>query len=932
MRAFACFLVLCCCAAFAAPHAGSVTAGRGTPVVDGKLDDAAWAVAIPLTPFLQQKAGRPAAEQTELRILWDDEALYFGFLCRERALNPLENRLHAFRRSCKEHDSDALYKDDSVELLLVNPAQPKRVYDVIVGASGAFKDSIAPNADDMWGKRDPSWESGAKAAVVVTDSGEGMWTVELAIPWKSLGGCGNGVWGFKAARFEKPSKEASAWQPIAAGIHLPGEFSALRFAGAVPGVALKGWPEFRPGDNAMEFRCAGGIAASVEASVGFSGEAAQRFRKVLPAAGEGALPFQLQGQGRFAFHWSVVGAADFAEYFRSPDYALAASALLLEAELKGASLSVNGRAARQKTVLSSGLNELRVKGDASGVRLRAGGLPVPFPEGWKTLEDGTHALTLACGISSAWPNWHDEGLWVNRGGIQQLLLAPHGIPGKSVSDYAWTVELPEGMTLLGASGYYKLNPVEVTALPGGRRWKVALKRSIKWVETPQGHEYVALVLGIGEKAPGKGGPLRFWVSSDEAGVLEVPQTIEVRYLPPARGGKAKKINVQLWCGWLSSLDRHDLYCHYIDYMTGAGVTQLPHLLDSGRNVRKFFCINFKSWNFSLADYTAAHPERQRITSTGKADSLMVCPHEMLAQADFRAEVKRMLPAFHAKRGYCEEINWDFESGVFGDTEITCYCPRCLADFAAAAKLPAPPNPADLQRLHGKAWIDFMTQRQADIAGLLRDAIHEVLPGVVFTVYSGYQCDDTHRIYGIDWRKLDGKIDIASAGYGRNPVTLAATRAALPNTPIILGAIVHPYRFTERFPPRAFTAAQLMRRMSDASAGILLYYYPTMDGRSFSALAKVTKVVAAHEECFLRSENHVERLQLQGGGEAEAALLADGRGGQLLLLMNGSNKARAITCGLPGAKAFADVLTGKTATNPVTVTLPPGDIAAFYVAP
>ena len=97
MRAFACFFVLCCCAAFAAPHAGIVTAGRGTPVVDGKLDDAAWMAAIPLTPFLQQKAGRPAAEQTELRILWDDESLYFGFLCRERALNPLENRLHAFK-------------------------------------------------------------------------------------------------------------------------------------------------------------------------------------------------------------------------------------------------------------------------------------------------------------------------------------------------------------------------------------------------------------------------------------------------------------------------------------------------------------------------------------------------------------------------------------------------------------------------------------------------------------------------------------------------------------------------------------------------------------------------------------------------------------------------------------------------------------------
>ena len=917
---------------FAAPHPGVVTAGRGTPVIDGRLDEAAWSGAIALKPFLLQKAGRPAAEETELRILWDDEALYFGFRCHERALNPVDNRLHAFKRACTTHDSDALYKDDSVEVLLVNPRQPKRVYDLIVGASGAFKDSVASRTEAMWVKREPAWESGAKVAVVVTEGAAGAWTAEFAIPWKSLGGRSDGAWLFKAARFEKPSRENSAWQPIAVGIHLPGEFSELRLADSVPGVALEAWPEFVPGENTMAFRCAGGIATSVEATVAFSGAAPSHFRSFMSGAGAGRLPFQLEGRGNFTFHWSVEGTADFADIFRSPDYSLAASAQLLEAELKGARLVVNGRPAGKTAVLRSGLNELRLSGAAAGVRLQADGFPVDFPDGWRTEKDGTRTLKLACGISSVWPNWQEQGLWVNRGGIQQLLLAPHGIPGHAVSDYGWTVELPAGMKLLGASGYYDRYPLETTALTGNR-WRVTVKRSLKWREALQGHEYIALVLGIDEKAPGHGGQLHFWATSASACVREVPQTIEVHYLPPAHGGHPRKFLVQLWCGWLAKLDRRDLFPLYLDYMCGAGTTQVPFLPGAPHEVPSFFCINFKTWNLNLSEYAAAHPARQRVTFAGKADPTMVCPHEMLAQGDFRAELKRLLPVWHAAHGRCQEIQWDFEHGVFGDSPISCYCPRCLADFAKAAKLPAPPKPADLQKLHGTAWIEFMTQRQADIAGLLRDAIHEALPaGTVFSIYSGYECEDTHRVYGVDWRKLDGRIDRASMGYGRNPANLEATYAALEKTPLVLGAIIHPYRFTERFPPRAFTAAQLMRRACDATAGILLYYYPTADGRSFSALAKATTLIAAHEECFLNRRNEVAKLQLQGGGEAEAALLSDDRGRQLIVLMNGGTAPRTITCGLPGAGGFTDAFTGKAAPNPVTMKLAPGDIAAFTVAP
>ena len=48
--------------------------------IDGRLDEAAWAAAIPVTSFTQRDpdAGAPATERTEVRILYDGDAVYVG--------------------------------------------------------------------------------------------------------------------------------------------------------------------------------------------------------------------------------------------------------------------------------------------------------------------------------------------------------------------------------------------------------------------------------------------------------------------------------------------------------------------------------------------------------------------------------------------------------------------------------------------------------------------------------------------------------------------------------------------------------------------------------------------------------------------------------------------------------------------------------------
>src|SRR5690242_16655898 len=53
---------------------------QGEITIDGRVDEAAWAAATPITDFSQSSPdeGKPASQRTEIRILYDASALYIG--------------------------------------------------------------------------------------------------------------------------------------------------------------------------------------------------------------------------------------------------------------------------------------------------------------------------------------------------------------------------------------------------------------------------------------------------------------------------------------------------------------------------------------------------------------------------------------------------------------------------------------------------------------------------------------------------------------------------------------------------------------------------------------------------------------------------------------------------------------------------------------
>ncbi len=72
----------------------------GSIDVDGRLDEAVWSQAVPLTDFVQELPleGQPATQRSEFRIAYDDDAIYVGaMLYDDGPLTPRMTRRDAGR-------------------------------------------------------------------------------------------------------------------------------------------------------------------------------------------------------------------------------------------------------------------------------------------------------------------------------------------------------------------------------------------------------------------------------------------------------------------------------------------------------------------------------------------------------------------------------------------------------------------------------------------------------------------------------------------------------------------------------------------------------------------------------------------------------------------------------------------------------------------
>ena len=142
------------------------------PVVDGRLTDEAWGGVEPASDFTQRDPdeGRPATERTEVRFLYDNDALYVAARMHDRQPDLIARRL-ARRDNSADADLLSIYLDPMHDHLTGAVFR--------VSASNVQQDATLYN--DSW--TDGSWDAVWDSAVTVD---EGGWSVEMRIPLSQL--------------------------------------------------------------------------------------------------------------------------------------------------------------------------------------------------------------------------------------------------------------------------------------------------------------------------------------------------------------------------------------------------------------------------------------------------------------------------------------------------------------------------------------------------------------------------------------------------------------------------------------------------------------------------------------------------------------------------------------------------------------------------
>ena len=243
----------------------------GSIAVDGKLDEAAWALAPRSTRFVDIVSGEPAWFDTRVALVWDDRHLYFGFQAEETDV----------WATLEERDSK-IYEENDLEIFI---AGKDAYYEFEISARNViyevfwiWKDAYErfahyPEFDvrtqrtmslsgvgghvhprgERWGFLD--WDCpGLQHAVQVDgtlnhrgDVDRG-WSAEIAIPWSSLAALADGrtlppaagdVWRIDCSRFEKIGLKGDVLDPCAGWTwnrhghydsHIPEVFPKITFS------------------------------------------------------------------------------------------------------------------------------------------------------------------------------------------------------------------------------------------------------------------------------------------------------------------------------------------------------------------------------------------------------------------------------------------------------------------------------------------------------------------------------------------------------------------------------------------------------------------------------------------------------------------------------------------------------------------------------
>jgi hypothetical protein len=172
--------------------------------VDGRLDEAAWERAEVASGFTESypNAGAAANEQTEVRVLWDEQAIYVGVRLYDS--NPDSIAAPLARR-----DAAGIYSD-WLHVIIDSYHDRRTSFRFSVNPRGVQRDVYMYND----GEEDSSWDAVWDVATQMDSLG---WSAEYRIPLSQLryeGQVeGERVWGFQVMRDVARRQQRLSWSP-----------------------------------------------------------------------------------------------------------------------------------------------------------------------------------------------------------------------------------------------------------------------------------------------------------------------------------------------------------------------------------------------------------------------------------------------------------------------------------------------------------------------------------------------------------------------------------------------------------------------------------------------------------------------------------------------------------------------------------------------
>ena len=170
--------------------------------LDGKLSEAEWANAIPVSDFIQRdpENGALGTEHTELRILYTNEALYIG-----ARLFDSEPQSIISKEMARDFENS---RDDGLKVILDTYNDKSSGYLFIVNPNGAMRDvQIIENGQ----RQNANWNGVWDAKTHIDSLG---WSVEIYIPFSSLkfSNANEQTWGINFERDIRRKRENVLWQ------------------------------------------------------------------------------------------------------------------------------------------------------------------------------------------------------------------------------------------------------------------------------------------------------------------------------------------------------------------------------------------------------------------------------------------------------------------------------------------------------------------------------------------------------------------------------------------------------------------------------------------------------------------------------------------------------------------------------------------------